>query len=168
MENAGVRYLCNSCVNTVRPHFPWRILHLLLSVWYGVTPFVVVIVVIVVVVVISPVVCFYGVAINFRIYMLKIFGDYMQKNVFFREIFVRIPRRFLSPSVQNPTFRPTKKYLEPYLLQGRFETVVKRPTSPFNRTRFAAMWCTSVFYSWSSCVFNICKWNAQLLRKGKY
>ena len=45
------------------------------------TPFVVVIV-IVVVVVISPVVCFNVVAINFRIYMLTKFGDYMQKNVF--------------------------------------------------------------------------------------
>lgn len=43
------------------------------------TPFVAVIVV---VVVISPVVCFYVVAINFRIYMLTKFGDYMQKNVF--------------------------------------------------------------------------------------
>lgn len=43
------------------------------------TPFVVVIVL---VVVISPVVCFYVVAINFRIYMLTKFGDHMQKNVF--------------------------------------------------------------------------------------
>ena len=40
------------------------------------------VVVIVVVVVISPVVCFYVVAINCRIYMLTKFGDYMQKNVF--------------------------------------------------------------------------------------
>ena len=44
------------------------------------TPFVVVIDV--GVVVISPVVCLYVVAINFRIYMLTKFGDYMQKNVF--------------------------------------------------------------------------------------